>query len=322
MSAGVRAAALAERIRGGEVRAAARLMRALDDEDPAAREVLAALYSQTGRAFLLGVTGNPGAGKSTLTDQLVGHYRGQGRRVAVVAVDPSSPFTGGAILGDRIRMQRHAGDEGVFIRSLATRGVLGGLTASTRDIVTVFDAMGFDVVIVETVGVGQDEVDVVDLVHTSVVVSVPGLGDGVQAIKAGLLEIADVFVINKADHPDAARAERHLAMLLDLEGRERRGWAVPIQRTVATGGEGIEALVGHVERHRAWLAESPEGARRARARARAGLVDRVYARLRAAAGDAIDGMGGIDGMIDDLQAGRGDPWHMADAIMASLGLDG
>ncbi|MEZ4430884.1 MAG: methylmalonyl Co-A mutase-associated GTPase MeaB [bacterium] len=312
--------ALADAVRGGDVRAAARLMRALDDEAPAARAVLAELYPHTGRAFLLGITGNPGAGKSTLTDRLIAHYRGEGRTVAVVAVDPSSPFSGGAILGDRVRMQRHAGDAGVFIRSLATRGVLGGLSASTRDILTVFDAMGFDVVIVETVGVGQDEVDVVDTVHTSVVVTVPGLGDGVQAIKAGLLEIADVFVLNKADHPDAERAARHLAMMLELEGPDRRGWAVPIARTVATDDVGIAALAGHIERHRVWLGESAEGRRRARARQRAALVDRVYARLRQAAAAAVDGSGGLDAMVDALERRAADPYHLADEIVAAMKL--
>lgn len=312
---------LAERVLSGEIRAAARLMRALDDELPGARDVLALLHGHTGRAFLLGVTGNPGAGKSTLTDQLIRHYRGLDQRVAVVAIDPSSPFSGGAILGDRIRMQDHAGDPGVFIRSLATRGVLGGLTASTRDVITVFDAMGFDVVIVETVGVGQDEVDVVNTVHTSVVVTVPGLGDGVQAIKAGLLEIADVFVVNKADHPDAKHAERHLAMLLDLEGRERRGWAVPIVPTVATRGEGIAALVEHIAAHRAFLADAPEGRRRARARHRAALTDRIYAMLRHEAAAVVQRSGGLETLLDALERREVEPYGAALRILQAMGLD-
>ncbi len=312
---------LAQRVLGGEVRAAARLMRALDDELPGARDVLAQLHGHTGRAFLLGVTGNPGAGKSTLTDQLIRHYRGLDKRVAVIAIDPSSPFSGGAILGDRIRMQDHAGDSGVFIRSLATRGVLGGLTASTRDVITVFDAMGFDVVIVETVGVGQDEVDVANTVETSVVVTVPGLGDGVQAIKAGLLEIADVFVVNKADHPDAKRAERHLAMLLDLEGRERRGWAVPIVPTVATRGEGIATLVEHIEAHRGFLADAPEGRRRARARQQAALLDRVYAMLRHQAAGIIARSGGLEPLLDALERREIEPYGAALRILQAMGLE-
>jgi len=241
--------------------------------------------------------------------------------VAVVAIDPSSPFSGGAILGDRIRMQDHAGDPGVFIRSLATRGVLGGLTASTRDVITVFDAMGFDVVIVETVGVGQDEVDVVNTVHTSVVVTVPGLGDGVQAIKAGLLEIADVFVVNKADHPDAMRAERHLAMLLDLEGRQRRGWAVPIVRTVATRGEGIAELAEHISTHRAFLADAPEGRRRARARHEAALMDRIYVMLRHEAAAIIRRTGGLDPLLDALERREIEPYGAAERILQAMGLD-
>ncbi len=315
-----RALALADRVLAGEVRAAARLMRALDDELPGAREALARLHGHSGKALLLGITGNPGAGKSTLTDQLIRHYRAEDKRVAVVAIDPSSPFSGGAILGDRIRMQAHAGDPGVFIRSLATRGVLGGLTASTRDVITVFDAMGFDVVIVETVGVGQDEVDVANTVHTSVVVTVPGLGDGVQAIKAGLLEIADIFVVNKADHPDAKRAERHLHMLLDLEGRERRGWAVPIVPTVAPRGEGVAALADHIAAHGAFLRDAEEGRRRARARHRAALLDRIYAMLRHEAGEVIARSGGLDPLLDALERREVEPYGAAVRILEAMGL--
>lgn len=315
-----RALALADRVLAGEVRAAARLMRALDDELPGARDALARLHGHSGKALLLGITGNPGAGKSTLTDQLIRHYRAEDKRVAVVAIDPSSPFSGGAILGDRIRMQAHAGDPGVFIRSLATRGVLGGLTASTRDVITVFDAMGFDVVIVETVGVGQDEVDVANTVHTSVVVTVPGLGDGVQAIKAGLLEIADIFVVNKADHPDAKRAERHLHMLLDLEGRERRGWAVPIVPTVAPRGEGVAALAEHIAAHGTFLHDSDEGRRRARARQRAALLDRIYAMLRHEAGEVLARSGGLDPLLDALERREVEPYGAAVRILEAMGL--
>jgi LAO/AO transport system kinase len=214
--------ALVAGVRAGDRRAGARLMRALDDERPAAREALRALFPATGRAYRLGLTGNPGAGKSTLADQLVGAYRARGLRVGVVAVDPTSPFSGGAILGDRIRMQRHALDPDVFIRSLATRGALGGLSRSTGDVVDVLDAMGHDVVLIETVGVGQDEVDVLRLADTALVVTVPGLGDDVQAIKAGLLEIADVLVVNKADREGASRTVRDLETMLGLRQRDRR----------------------------------------------------------------------------------------------------
>ncbi len=303
----------AEAVLRGEVRAAARLMRDIDDERPGAEDALRLLHPHTGRAFVLGITGNPGAGKSTLTDQLVAHYRSQGLRVAVVAIDPSSPFTGGAILGDRVRMQRHAGDAGVFIRSLATRGSLGGLSASARDVVDVFDAMGFDVVIVETVGVGQDEVDVTHLAHTSVVVAVPGLGDSVQAIKAGLLEIADLFVVNKADHPDANAAVKHLRMLLDLEGRARRGWEVPIVRTVATRGEGIAELAEAAERHRSWSAGSEEGARRTRLRARHAVVARLHAAMRRRAEAAVD-----EGLVDAVLGRSLDPREAVAKALESL----
>ena len=194
-----------ELIRQGDIRATARLMRDLDEGEPQAREVLKELYKHTGRAHIVGITGSPGVGKSTLTDRLIQHLRQQGKTVGVVAVDPTSPFSGGAILGDRIRMQRHATDEGVFIRSLATRGHFGGLTVSARAIIHVLDAMGKDFILVETVGVGQDEVEIAGAAHTTIVVTVPGMGDDIQAIKAGILEIGDIFVINKADREGADR---------------------------------------------------------------------------------------------------------------------
>ena len=306
---------ISQRVLAGEVRAAARLMRDLDDERPEAQAVLRELYPHTGNAFVLGITGHPGAGKSTLTNRLIAHYRALDLRVAVVAIDPSSPFTGGAILGDRVRMQQHAGDAGVFIRSLATRGVLGGLSASTRDIIDVYDAMGFDLVIVETVGVGQDEIDVAHTAHTSVVVTVPGLGDGVQALKAGLLEVADLFVVNKADHADIERAVRHLKMLLDLEGESRRGWRVPVLRTISTQGHGISELVAAVEQHRRHVTETEEGKRRARLRVRHALLDRVYGRLRKRADAAIEAAD--DALITALQNREIDPYTAASQVLDS-----
>ena len=248
-----RARELADSVRNGDLRLLARLIRDLDDRQDLARAVLKELWPHTGRAFILGVTGNPGAGKSTVVDCLIGHYRKAGLRVGVVAIDPSSPFSGGAILGDRIRMQRHALDSGVFIRSLASRGHLGGLSRSTGEIVAVLDAAGFDVVLVETVGVGQGEVDVVAQADTKVVVTVPGLGDEVQALKAGILEIADVLVVNKADREGADRTVRDLLVMLDL--RPHGGSATPeapsgeveIVRTVALRNEGIADLAAAIE---------------------------------------------------------------------------
>ena len=238
----------------GEIRAAARAMRWVDDRDDRAEEVLRELYKNTGEGLIIGVTGNPGSGKSTLVDTLVKHYRSQDKSVGVVAVDPSSPFSGGAILGDRIRMQRHYLDSGVFIRSLATRGYLGGLSASTLDTLAIMDAMGRDVIIVETVGVGQDEVDIVRAAHVTVVVVVPGLGDEIQALKAGVLEIADVYCINKADRDGVHALERELQTMQEFDhqsGREFR----PMIRTVAVREEGIaelaDAIDGHVEKTRA-----------------------------------------------------------------------
>ena len=237
---------IAKDVVSGNLRVGARLMRNLDDRMPGSVEALKELYPHTGKARIIGVTGNPGSGKSTLVDGLIKRYRARDLRVGVVAVDPSSPFSGGAILGDRIRMQRHALDDGVFIRSLASRGHLGGLSRSTSDIVAVMDAMGYDVVFIETVGVGQAEVDIVEAAHLSVVVAVPGLGDEVQALKAGVLEIADVLCVNKADRQGADRTLQDLNMMVDLSSSERP--KPPILATVATTGEGLDELVEHLDR--------------------------------------------------------------------------
>lgn len=298
----------------GDVRSAARLMRDLDDEVPGAAETMGLLHRHTGRADVVGITGNPGAGKSTLTDQLIGAWRARGLRVGVVAIDPSSPFTGGAILGDRVRMQRHSADRGVFIRSLATRGLLGGLSRSTRDVVNVLDAMGFDRVLIETVGVGQDEVDVANTAHCSVVVLVPGLGDGVQALKAGLLEIADLFVVNKADRPDADRVVRELELVLELEGGVRHGWRVPVLRTVAIENRGVEALLDAVEAHLAHLRATGAWQTRLRARRQGELTDRLFHALRRRSEVAIGRAGGMDALLDRLDRGELGP----DALVAEL----
>lgn len=241
----------------GDIRAGARLMRWLEDDRPEAVELLKQIFPRTGRAQLIGITGNPGSGKSTLTDKLIAHYRKLGKKVGVVCIDPSSPFTGGAILGDRIRMGSHATDSGVFIRSLATRGAHGGLSRATYDVVNVLDAMGYEVVLIETVGVGQDEIDIVRLAHTNLVVVIPGLGDDIQAIKAGILEIADIFVINKADRPGVERTITDLRYLQSLEP-EPTPWTAPILPTVATHGDGIEALTDAILTHSQFLETNDE----------------------------------------------------------------
>lgn len=246
---------LAEAILRGEVRAAARLMRDIDDEIPSAREELKALFPHTGRAHIIGITGSPGTGKSTLVDHIIQCYRQRNKTVGVVAVDPTSPFTGGAILGDRVRMQRHSTDEGVFIRSLATRGHLGGLSRSTHDIVDVMDAMGKDVVLVETVGVGQDEVEIVKLAHTNIVVLIPGMGDEIQAIKAGILEVGDIFVVNKADRDGADKTLREIEIMLEMNQYGPEDWRPVVLKTEAVHHRGLEELVDQVERHRAFLGD-------------------------------------------------------------------
>ena len=236
-----RTAEVVERILAGEVRIAARLMRDLDDGRPEAREILKEIYGHSGRAHIIGITGSPGVGKSTLTDRLIQHLRAQDHTVGVVAVDPTSPFSGGAILGDRIRMQRHATDDGVFIRSLATRGHFGGLTASARAVITVLDAMGKDYILVETVGVGQDEVEIAATAYTTIVITVPGMGDDIQAIKAGILEVADLLVVNKADREGASRTYQELIQMLELQThRKATAWKAPVLMTQAKDNEGIE----------------------------------------------------------------------------------
>jgi LAO/AO transport system kinase len=307
---------LADRILGGDLRAAARLMRDLDDGAPAAVETLKRLYPHTGKAQVVGVTGNPGAGKSTLVSALIRLLRGRGERVGVVAVDPTSPFSGGAILGDRVRMQEHATDPGVFIRSLATRGHLGGLSRSTSDVVSVLDAMGYGKILVETVGVGQDEVEIARSAHTTVVIMVPGLGDEVQTIKAGLLEVADVFAVNKADRPGADRVVSDLEML--VHGGRVGSWSVPVVRTVAVSGEGVEALWKEIERHLA-AAESGEGGEvRRRHRAEQRLLEILRDELGALVDASLRSTGRLAEMAAALADRRSDPYTLAEQAMRTL----
>jgi LAO/AO transport system kinase len=258
---------LLARARSGDTRSIARLVSVVENDEPGAAEVMRALYPKTGRAEIVGLTGPPGGGKSTLVNRLAAIYRERSARVAIVAVDPSSPFSGGAILGDRIRMRERFLDEGIYIRSMASRGHAGGLARATSRVVNVLDALGTDVVLVETVGVGQEEVDVIRVVDTVCLVTVPGLGDDIQAIKAGVLEIADVLVVNKADRPGADETVRDLAQMLTLA--KDRPWKSPIIRTSAQSGEGLAQLIEAIDRHRRWSRDSGEYVQRRRAAARA-----------------------------------------------------
>jgi LAO/AO transport system kinase len=241
-----------ERIRGGDVRALARAISAIEDDSSQAIRLKKALFPYSGKAVVIGLTGSPGAGKSTLVDQLAREYRKQEKTIGIIAVDPTSPYTGGAILGDRIRMQAHHADTGIYIRSMATRGFLGGLAPATADVATLLDAAGKDVVLVETVGVGQDEIDIVRLADITVVILVPGMGDDVQTVKAGIMEIADVFVINKSDREGADRVEREIRAMQTLAIR-RDDWTPPIIKTIATDGTGISGLVKTIAAYREYL---------------------------------------------------------------------
>lgn len=284
---------LAEAVLAGERLALARLLTQVENDTPAGRQALDGLFAHTGKACLVGITGAPGTGKSSLVNQLALRYRrpapGQPpRRVGIVAVDPSSPFTGGALLGDRVRMRDLAGDSGIFIRSMASRGALGGLARTTAEVVQVLDAAGFDMVLIETVGVGQDEVEIARLAHTTLVVEAPGLGDDIQAIKAGILEIADILVVNKADHPGAENAERALKAMLELDTNRHKqrtdtwhlpAWETPVLKTVATLGEGVPQLAEAIDRHAAYLRSSGEWQRREGERLRLELDTLVQERL-------------------------------------------
>ena len=245
-------AQLVERVRAGEMRALARAVSLVENDSPQARQILSGCFPATGHALRIGLTGAPGAGKSTLVDRLARHYREQQKKVGVVAVDPTSPFTGGAILGDRVRMKEDLSDTGLYVRSMATRGALGGLARTTADVASVIEASGKDLILIETVGVGQDEVEIVRLADVTVVVLVPGMGDDVQSLKAGILEIADIFVVNKCDREGADRLEKEIRGMQSLGG-EHGSWIPPVIRTVANAGEGVAELTEAIEAARAWL---------------------------------------------------------------------
>jgi len=301
-----------DRALSGDTRALGRLLSAVEDvEDgaPRVRELIRELLPRTGQARIIGLTGAPGVGKSTLTAALVGAFRSAGRRVAVLAVDPTSPFTGGALLGDRIRMQEHATDEAVFIRSMATRGHLGGLAAATPQAIRVLDAAGFELVIIETVGVGQAEVAIASLADSVAVLLAPGLGDAVQAAKAGILEVADLFIVNKADKPDAQQVVRDLRGMLAL-GASQEGWKPPIVTTTATTGDGLAEVVTRLDAHWDWLADSGELKRRRLARAREEITALAFAALRARVTKA-----GLDELAAQVADGTLDPFQAAEDIL-------
>jgi LAO/AO transport system kinase len=343
-AAGPNAGDRAARVLAGEPRAIARAMRMVDDRMPGHLELLKALWPHTGKAWVLGVTGNPGAGKSTLVDGLIASYRARGQRVGVVAVDPTSPYTGGAILGDRIRMSRHTTDDGVFIRSLATRGHLGGLSRSARDVVRILDAAGYGVVVVETVGVGQDELEITRTAHSTLVMMAPGMGDEVQATKAGILESADVFAVNKADRDGADGTVRDLELMIALgretfrassaarghathtaaDGHRKPGesgaagerWTPPIVKCVATRGEGIAELLAALDGHRAWI----EGTAAGRARRAQRMGEEVREALREALIEAaVHDLGDqLDEAVQNVDARAVDPYTATEALVAAF----
>lgn len=294
-----------------------RAITAIENETEAAEQIMTKLYPHTGHAFVLGITGPPGAGKSTLTDKLARAYRNQGKTVGIIAIDPTSPFTGGAILGDRIRMNSLTLDEGVFIRSMGTRGSLGGLSHKTADAIKAMDAFGKDVIIVETVGVGQSEVDIVKAADSTMVVLVPGLGDDIQAIKAGILEIGDIFTINKADLDGADKLYTELNMMLDLDG-VTHDWRPPVEKVMASRGEGINELIATIEKHQTYLRESGNLAIRRHKRTRNELLDRLKASIGSYITKNIVNTGELDSYVKEIEARSNDPYTVVKTIMANV----
>ena len=316
--------------RRGNPRAIARLITRVESSPAAAQTIVRALHAHTGQAHIVGITGSPGSGKSSLVNELAKSFRRDGRRVGIVAVDPTSPFTGGALLGDRVRMRDLSGDEGIFVRSMASRGSLGGLARATQAVVKVLDAAGYEIILVETVGAGQAEVDIARAAHTAVVLEAPGMGDDVQSIKAGILEIADILVVNKADQPGANRTVKSLEMMLHLampaesdirhhDAADTAGWTVPVMRTTATTGAGVAELVGMIDRHRDYLRESGGWAARERARSQAEIerllrdrfIDEMAARVPPAERDEL---------IRAVAERRLDPYTAAERLFEATGL--
>jgi GTPase len=308
-----------ESVCAGDRRSMARAISAVECKDPSSVALLRALFHKAGNAYTIGITGTPGAGKSTLLEKVATEYRRLGKRVGIIAVDPTSPFSGGAILGDRIRMQALSTDEGTYIRSMATRGRLGGLAPAARDVALILDAAGCDVVFVETVGVGQDEVEIARLADATAVVLMPGMGDDVQAFKAGVMEIADFFVINKADQPGAERLESQLEVLLSV-GEQRNDWRPPIVKTTATTGEGISELCEELEKFRAATEQSAAGLNRRRENARLHLLELLRQSLfEKVAQEQID-QKKIGEYVEDILARRRDPHSIVEEMMEKSGI--
>jgi LAO/AO transport system kinase len=305
---------LAQRLLEGDRRALTRVLTFVENGYAEGREAMRDLFSHSGRAHIVGITGPTGCGKSTLTGALAREYRKRGVKLGIVAVDPTSPFSHGALLGDRIRMQDLTSDPEVFIRSMATRGALGGLAAATNDVVTVLDAAGKDMVLVETVGAGQDEVEIADTAHTTVVISIPGAGDDMQAMKAGILEIADILVVNKADHPAAGSVFKQLHIFMDLARNE--GWEVPILKTVAHKEQGVVELVEAIGRHREYLTESGRLEEMGRTRARRQLLSVAQGMLLEGVLSRAREDGRLEGLVEAIMAREMDPHTAAERLIA------
>lgn len=308
---------MVERVIAGEKLAVSRSISWIENESPDAELLIKELYSHTGRAQIIGITGPPGAGKSTMTDKLIKAYRGRGKRVGVVAIDPTSPYSGGAILGDRIRMMDVSMEEGVFIRSMATRGSLGGLSAKTADAVKVLDAAGYEVIIIETVGVGQSEVDIVKNADTTLVVVVPGLGDDIQAIKAGILEIGDIFVINKADREGADRLHVEIEMMLDLNS-EKSDWRPPIAQTIASKDQGISDVVQMIEDHTAYLKESGQLKIRREERVESEFLAMLTDELQRKVLVPLKQNHKLENLVKDLASRKSDPYSEVKKVLEDV----
>jgi len=313
---------LAKEVLQGNIKATARLIRDVEDELPSAIEELKALYPYTGRSYIIGITGSPGSGKSTLIDMLIDVFRKRGKTIGVIAIDPSSPFSGGAILGDRIRMQRHATDGGVFIRSLATRGWRGGLSRATANIINIMDAMGKDIILIETVGVGQAEVDIINFTHTTMVMLVPGMGDWVQTLKAGILEIADIFVINKADKKGADELKAELEAMLQMSAYSPQAWKPKIFLTEAVNNKGIDELVEGIYQHKEFLIATGGHDTHLKERARLELIEVLKSSLMDHVFQIVNKNNYLEKLIDDLVNKRTDPYSAASDIIKKLAQEG